>query len=91
MKIFSLHPDISFVSDHDKLVVLNFETGEYFTAEGLCMTILQILENQSCNEFKLREQLSNMYDSNLYDLDESLIQAMRFMADIGFVRIEERE
>lgn len=88
---YSLHTDISFVSDHDKLVVLNFETGEYFTVEGVCMAILQILDDQPCSEIELRKKLSDIYDSDLYDLDESLKQAMNLMINVGFVKGEESE
>ena len=82
---YKLCPDISFVADNGVIIVLNFETGEYYTVEGICMKILQQIEQGNCCECKIIAFLCEEYDADVYDLNASFSQAIEALKEIGFI------
>lgn len=85
MDNYRIAQDISFVSDHGKLVVLNFESGEYFVVEGVCMTILQLIEHEQLNKDELMKALITEYNADEYDVPQSLDFAIKSLVEYGFV------
>lgn len=85
MNSYCMREDISFVSDHDKLVVLNFESGEYFTVEGICMKILQSIGQDIVSKSDLLQILENVYDSDEFDISQSLDSAIKALMEYGFI------
>ena len=85
MARYSLHSDISFVTDHNKLIVLNFETGEYFTVDGICKYLLEELGKSCKDEEQLLHLMNEIYDSSEYNLEESLTDALIALYEVGFV------
>lgn len=85
MSVFSLDSDISFVEDNNQLVVLNFETGEYYVVEGICMTILQLIENEVTEKSEIITELEKTYDASVYKIEESFNDAIQALKENKFI------
>lgn len=86
MACYELCSDISFVEDNDQLIILNFETGEYYIVEGICMTILQLIEKNKVEENQILVELKKIYDVTIYEIEESFIGAVQALKKNKFIR-----
>ncbi len=85
MACYKLCSDISFVEDNDQLIILNFETGEYYIVEGICMTILRLIEKNNVEENQILDELKKIYDATIYEIEESFIVAVQALKKSKFI------
>ncbi len=85
MNAYRICLDISFVEDHEKLVVLNFESGDYYIVDGVCKTIIELINEHPYTEEELYTTLKERYNPDEYDLIISIRDALDSLKENGFV------
>lgn len=83
--------DISFVEDNNQLIILNFETGEYYIVEGICMNILKLIEKKVVEENQIVIELNRIYDTAIYEIEESFIVAIQALKKSKFIYEVEKD
>ena len=89
MTTYSINKDVSFVSDHERLVVLNFETGEYYTVGGICKDIIEIIYKNIITREELVSILKKKYNEEEYDIEQSLDAALNELTQCFFINVNE--
>lgn len=91
MACYRMCSDISFVEDNNQLIILNFETGEYYIVEGICMNILKLIEKKVVEENQIVIELNRIYDTAIYEIEESFIVAIQALKKSKFIYEVEKD
>ena len=89
MKNYQLNEDITFIEDEGKLVVLDFDSGDYYMAEGACVDLLIALQKNSVTDKSLLKILNCKYDPETYDLVSSLDMAISVLLEMNIIKESE--
>ena len=87
MEYYTINNEVSFVIDGDKLVVLSFDTGDYYIVEGVCMEIILSVYKSTKNFSELLCEIKEKYDDGEYDLEKSLKLALDSLIDISLITL----
>jgi len=82
---YELSGDISYVIDNNKLIILDFNSGDYFIVEGICMDIIQFIDKSPQTEDQLIFLLEKKYNKDEYDIKTSLVEALKSLKMMNII------
>lgn len=83
--MFYLNQNISYVKENDILIILDFNTGNYFKLTGLVVDIILLIGDKGISLETIKKNIEEKYSGKEFLINDSISCAISMLKDKNFI------